>query len=778
MFAADSGLAACVALSAFIVYLRTLMPDVGGPEDTAKFQYVGAVLGTAHPPGYPLHTLLSHAFSYLPFGTIAYRANLLSAALGAAAVFAAVLTARATGSSRLGSTFGALVLAFGAAFWNYCVLAEVYTLGAVLLLLVIYWLVRWRHSGLDRHLFAAAASLALGLGNHLSIAAIVLAILLFLLATSWRRVLRPRTCLPAAIIVCSGFLQYLYVLQRTRSGAAYREASASTLAELVDVIRATRFQELMFAFGWRELLTTRLPQAGELVRAEVGAFGVALALVGVVVLFRRDWRTAALVSLAFASLVAFVLNVAGDLRGFLVVPLALLPVAIAAGADAVRAVARSIGGFRLSMAVAIALLIYPASLVHANYSTNDWRRRTGDARFFRALFAQLPPRAALLTEDYIADSIVTYMQAAEGGSRTRVLLQPPGDPQIVRQLIPSGTPVFALDARHSELAPRGFNFERLQLFRPAQLARLHPEEVPRRSAYRLLGTFPTIGFGDAGWHDITAVVLDGSVSILVDNRQPFDARVVIYAAGTQPLRPTLDARRRYGQGDPSMVVHNVDIGEPGHRTALQALLAADKIPEALLSAGDRYVTRIEHVVNDNGQYAAWALSFHGAARRVFASGRPDRPHVLRALATAVPPERLFARHSTEDIPLGEGGERRFGAGWHGVERGSEGEFRWTAAAEAWLWLPSEIPGPVTLAVSAFGQAGATLQAVVNGRTLEPCSLERGSAHCTWTLPASDFKVGGNAVALRSSHLTRPADTHPSADDRLLGVAVTRIQLRR
>ncbi len=35
----------------FVVYLRTLLPDVGGPEDSPKFQYLGAVLGTAHPPG-------------------------------------------------------------------------------------------------------------------------------------------------------------------------------------------------------------------------------------------------------------------------------------------------------------------------------------------------------------------------------------------------------------------------------------------------------------------------------------------------------------------------------------------------------------------------------------------------------------------------------------------------------------------------------------------------------------------------------------------------------
>ena len=142
----DPGFAAAIGTIAFVVYLRTLLPDVGGPEDTAKFQYLGAALGTTHPPGYPLHTLLSHLFSYLPIGTIAYRANLLSAVAGAVAVALAVLLARSLGRSRPASAFCALTIAFGSAFWGYAVLAEVYTLSAALLLAIMLWLVRWKQT--------------------------------------------------------------------------------------------------------------------------------------------------------------------------------------------------------------------------------------------------------------------------------------------------------------------------------------------------------------------------------------------------------------------------------------------------------------------------------------------------------------------------------------------------------------------------------------------------------------------------------------------------------
>ena len=269
-----------VALVALGVYLRTLLPDAGGPEDTPKFQYLGAALGTAHPPGYPLHTMLSHLFSYLPIGTIAYRANLLSAVAAAVTVAFAFLLARALGRSRLASCCGALTMAFGAAFWTYSVLAEVYTLGAALLLGIMFWLVRWKQTRRTSHLYAASLCFALALGNHLAIVATVPAIALFLLATDARQALSPRTFATAAIIVCSGFLQYSYVLIRTRDGTPYREATAATVAELLYVIRGARYQEYVFAFGWHELVHERLPAFQSLVHAELGTLGLTLAAVG------------------------------------------------------------------------------------------------------------------------------------------------------------------------------------------------------------------------------------------------------------------------------------------------------------------------------------------------------------------------------------------------------------------------------------------------------------------------------------------------------------------
>ena len=74
------------------VYIRTLLPGVS-VGDWAEAEMIPAQLGILHPTGYPLYTLLVKAFTLLPFGSVAWRANLFSAVAAAAAVGVAVLIA-------------------------------------------------------------------------------------------------------------------------------------------------------------------------------------------------------------------------------------------------------------------------------------------------------------------------------------------------------------------------------------------------------------------------------------------------------------------------------------------------------------------------------------------------------------------------------------------------------------------------------------------------------------------------------------------------------------
>src|SRR4249920_214631 len=181
--ARDSLWALAIGVAALALYLATLQPDFGGPEDTPKFQFLGYVLGTAHPPGYPLYVLLSHFFVKLPIRTIAYRANLFSAVMAAVACALAYVIGRQLDARRWPAACAALGLATGASFWRSAVFAEVYSLAAALAALTIALLLRWSARGGSVYLLAAVAAFSLGLGNHLTIVGLLPAAIVFVL---WR----------------------------------------------------------------------------------------------------------------------------------------------------------------------------------------------------------------------------------------------------------------------------------------------------------------------------------------------------------------------------------------------------------------------------------------------------------------------------------------------------------------------------------------------------------------------------------------------------------------
>src|ERR671912_452154 len=83
---------AIIGAAAFVVYSRTLLPGLAF-GDWGEMQTVPHLLGVAHPTGYPTYVLLGWLAQLVPVGSVAFRANLLSAVLvsGALAATVAVL---------------------------------------------------------------------------------------------------------------------------------------------------------------------------------------------------------------------------------------------------------------------------------------------------------------------------------------------------------------------------------------------------------------------------------------------------------------------------------------------------------------------------------------------------------------------------------------------------------------------------------------------------------------------------------------------------------------
>jgi Protein O-mannosyl-transferase TMEM260-like len=206
-----------VGVVAMALGVWRLMPGVGF-WDTAEFQTVPPILGTAHPTGYPTYVLLGWVASFLlsPFGEAAFRMNLLSAILvGVACGITVDLVRMLTRSIGLGVVAG-LGLAATPIVWAIGTHADPHALHLAFVAGLLWLLVRWELARTanpdraDRWLVAAAVVTGLSAGNHSLTLLLAVPIALYVLAVEPRIVLRWRMVLAcAAAVIIPAVLVYL-----------------------------------------------------------------------------------------------------------------------------------------------------------------------------------------------------------------------------------------------------------------------------------------------------------------------------------------------------------------------------------------------------------------------------------------------------------------------------------------------------------------------------------------------------------------------------------------
>ena len=443
--------------AALAIYLRTLAPGVVAVVDTPMFQFIGRALGVPHNPGYPLYVLLTHAFSYAPIGSLAYRINLFSALCGAAAVALVFLLCRQLGCRAVISLAAALGLAFGHIFWSQSIIAEVYTLNAATLAAALLLLLVWGRRQQSGVFFAAVAVFAAGLGNHTTILAFAPGMAGYALMTDRRFVLRPRTLSAVVAIVAAGLVQYGFIVLRSRQPDTYVESRATTLPELLRVMSGAQFEDRLFSFEWRTVLVERIPWVVHRVLAtELTVPGLVLAAVGALWLLTRRLPEAVLLLPGCAAIVAFAANYnVVDTPVFLIPATLVLWLCAAIGME--WAVGRA--GGRAARVASLAAVALPIWLVSSNFERTDRSHDTEAARQLDALFDALPDDSALVHEDFIVDRLVMFKLLGEGAARgRRIEAAAPRDAGALRTLRERGMNVFAFPRSARRLRYEGLGF--------------------------------------------------------------------------------------------------------------------------------------------------------------------------------------------------------------------------------------------------------------------------------------------------------------------------------
>jgi hypothetical protein len=397
---------AAVFAAAFTLYLGCLYPAIA-PRDSADMARAALTLGVAHPPGYPLYSVLGRAWLTLfPWGNPAYRLNILSAAAAAAAaaVLFALMRRRA---GLLGGLTAAALWILSAPLWKFALLEEKYALHA-LFAVSLSALADGKPETANGRARLSGLVLGLGLVNHQS--------LLFWipgLALLWRA--HGRAVRSAVLPLIGGLALYTFVWARLGSLHAAMET----------ILRLRYGAGTLFA-GFTRPLTSEtiadlLIYSLRMTAESVGWAAAAAALAGAAIAWRSDRpRTAAWLLGAALAGPLFVILSRFDASNWVarsaLEPAFLLPALVGAAfaGEAVGALSR-----RSAAVGAAAAVLLPAAALSSRAPLPEHRDDFLAYDCVRDLRRAVPPGGALLAAGDTASFGLRWLALTEPESRPR-----------------------------------------------------------------------------------------------------------------------------------------------------------------------------------------------------------------------------------------------------------------------------------------------------------------------------------------------------------------------
>ena len=413
------------ALPALALYLRTLHPGLPA-GDSGELITVAATGGVAHPPGYPLYTMLAGAFlRLLPAGSLAWRANLFSAVcMAAAAGVLAAAAARAARSTAAG-VLAALLFATATVAWRYALVAEVFALHALLAAGVLFALTLRPARAVGALAFAGA----LALSHHHTLLLLALPAWLVTFArasaaaaAAERARMRARLLGVSVWAALAGLAPLLWIPFAARHRDALVWGDATTWHGFLSLLTRAEYGTFQLDAAGLGARGSGAAQVLAFVRALPHVFGwpaLVLALAGAVALARQQ-RALALVLAGYAVLQLWFFTRIGFptdqavLRGvverFYILPLVALAFAAGAGVAWLGSRVRGAGA-RLTALTALLALLVLALAPRARGISERGNMLT--ASYGRALLASLPPRAVLFTRGDVQHNALAYLTRVE-----------------------------------------------------------------------------------------------------------------------------------------------------------------------------------------------------------------------------------------------------------------------------------------------------------------------------------------------------------------------------
>ncbi|MEP6638317.1 MAG: DUF2723 domain-containing protein [Chloroflexota bacterium] len=468
---------------ALLVYARTLLPGVAF-GDWGEMQTVAHVLGVAHPTGYPSYIVFAWLAELVPIGSIAFRANFLSAVLVAGALGTVTLISIRLGVRPLIAGAGALALGAVGTVWAAATVAEVNPLHLLFGALILHRAVVWEDRRSRSDLVLGGLLIGLALGNHLLTLFIIPFVAVFVLWAGRREILdRPRILVQAVAAALLGLTVYLYIPIAAGGSPPLPYNHPVTLDGVVWLVSGTQFRgqfDFLSPNGPGEFVAA-LPALWALLAARATPLLPILGLAGLALLVRRRPAFGLMCASMLASGVYVWANYL-QLEHYLLVPWLLLAiggsVALEWIAAAVTRQPRRLATLDGGVLVGTATLAFALALGTINWSISDRSSDRSGKDYVDSVFATLPTDAAILSY-WDASTPLWYGQHVEGRRPDTLIVD---DTNIV----------------YEQWGTRERRISSLICQRPVFILRLDDRDLrPTRQAFRL-APFLTVHVGAGG----------------------------------------------------------------------------------------------------------------------------------------------------------------------------------------------------------------------------------------------------------------------------------------
>lgn len=397
-----------------VLYLALLAPSVH-VHDAGELTAAAWTLGIGHPAGAPLYMIAEKVFlTFLPFGHVAWRANIFSLAAALLCFFLAEAIAYRIVASAWLSALAALAFCLTGTFWSQAEMAEVYTLEMALLLLFLRYVTGGNPA-------RAAFSWGLLLTCHMGLSPLTPFIVAML---AWPTPFSPGRLFRRvmAVLPCLLFplLLYAYLPLRSLRDPALDWGNPETLQNFWWHFSNRMVRGKMLSLPAAAYFERFLQYSAIVARNALLVLPWSLA--GIVIGLRKRMLPVALALLILLADACFVvlMDVAPLASEAYAIPsvlmLSLLALLPAAGGGRKRQLGYA--GCLVASAILSVALFYPVNDLHRNFVTRDAAEN---------VLSQAPRNSVVVTQEDNTTFPLAYLVAVEGARSDLVIFDRQGN---------------------------------------------------------------------------------------------------------------------------------------------------------------------------------------------------------------------------------------------------------------------------------------------------------------------------------------------------------------